>query len=449
MKKDNKASILFFSENMKNSIPFSLDPHITSDKVYSTYEQDIKKIISEEYPNSKPEDFDFYLIDTNQLKTNKAISRVKLFRNLALYNLLQGSNIYLFYMPVNPIDNSGRMRTRNKILEDRRNISSNDKLVEIQKGYLTNKIVDNLYTNKMIYYFDYNKKTFINYKANLNNIQLTIPARNETIELKGITRMECGDINLPRLTYILEQKNKIVPKYFIVMTTAVTQIILGCKNQDSFEKWKNAINLAINKCQTFLKDLEYQMEINNSKNSIADISHGIFEHFFEYEKLLKIDERNKILNLIFNDKKIAKIIGNSILYKKAIKNKNYKEGFIKLNEIIDIIDKNNKDNNGEKNNINNFIKQESYNKYLDVYNKAKDLICNQKIEELGKILKEDLLEENINYLNKSDTFDKGSQKQIKYNIKKIENNFFSYTFMETLNFKDENSFLLLDKENKV
>ena len=141
--KDGKRK-LYFSLDMKNFITYLLDQNTTCDKIYQDNNSSIESKLSE-LNNKKAIDlsnFDFFLIDLKEIKKTQGyfLQKIKLNRNILIYNFLQNQKTILCFLPTNPINQETVIKT----IEDKTK-NSNERLLEMKKKYLKDKIVDNIF----------------------------------------------------------------------------------------------------------------------------------------------------------------------------------------------------------------------------------------------------------------------------------------------------------------
>ena len=90
------------------------------------------------------------------------------------------------------------------------------------------------------------------------------------------------------------------------------------------------------------------------------------------------------------------LIKEIFIFQNLIENKNYYEGILKLYEILNEINKNNKEKNKEKKSyISEIINEVQLFKYVNIYNQANDLMKKENKKQLEITLKSSLFNDSI------------------------------------------------------
>jgi hypothetical protein len=256
------------------------------------------------------------------------------------------------------------------------------------------------------------------------------------------------------MTEYLQVKSGDFPSYFIIITTFDNQITIGLKNEEKLINWKNGLDSVLAYYKTFTTDIDFKININNLKKKLLENEKGVINDTLIYENLLKNPQKKKIFYSLFEDEKLPKLIEGIITYQNSIHNNNYKEGIFKLYEILDMVNQNEKEENqSKKSDISKIINKESLNKYADIYNKANNLIAQNNNEELKDVLKSNLFDDSLFYLNElyiiptlnkfKEEFKELSQTYGKSNERKNIESLIAYYFMKSYKMTDEKSVLEL------
>ena len=386
--KDGKRK-LYFSIDMKNFITYLLDQNTTCDKIYQDNKSSIESKLSELNNNQSIElsNFDFYLIDLKEIKKTPGyfLPKIKLNRNILIYNFLQNQKTILCFLPTNPIS----LEQGIKPFEDRIKIS-NEKLLEMKKNYLSDKTVDNIFNNREVFLYDYETKIFNKAKATLNEMKFTVQGKTDIIiYIQDIISIDYCDVNHP-LIGILSINGGFKPSFYIVLKSKDNQWIIGIKREEKFNLLKSGFEFAFFKFNVFQNDINFNITINYLKNSIAQ----------KEEKYIISP-----INLI-KEENLKKLVKDILIYKKMILNNNYDKAKEKLDEII-------------KQYINASNKF-SENKIEENNDSSKDLLkrdlFDDLIEEINKLYKNHSLKQLNQDKDTNDTNEKAKDEKYRENI---------------------------------
>ena len=454
--KDGKRK-LYLTIDMQNYILYNFDEKTTCESILKENQKLISSKLSSMNNNINIDlnNYDFFLIDLKNIKKpiSGSITKIKINNCKNLYNFLQNPKTILCYLQKSNMNMELNINERKNNLENKISVLKNDELLETRNNYLLNKTIEDFYTNKTIFLYNYDTRTFIKSKGNLSKKQFTIRGKTDKFilikDIKSI--MYCTKEN--PMVNSLENSSATSLPYYIIIKTNEEQIIIGLKNEDKINKWKEGFDSVIASYKNFTTDLDYQISINNMIKNISENEKKIIDDTLIFENLLKNKEKKKIFYSIFEDKKVAKLIDYIYIYQYSIKNNNYKEGILKLYEILDMINKNNEEKNPEKKSkISEIITKERLIKYLGIYNKANE-ITNK--EDIKNILKCDLFDDSIFYLNQlfvmpylkkyKEEFCNLSQTNNKSDIQKSIQSLIAYFFLNIYQMNEKNSFLDLSQ----
>ena len=454
--KDGKRR-LYLTLDMQSFIPYTLEEKTTCESIFNEHKKSISSKLSSMNNNQNIDlnNYDFYLIDLKNIKRplSGPVTKIKLNIYINVYNFLQNPKTILCFLQKNNVNIEEKIAERQKNLENKISVLNNDELIQTRNNYLLNKTSEDFFTNKTIFLFNYQNNTLIKSKGNLSEKQLTIHGKiDKIILIKDIKSIMYCDKDNPMITILCIPSSSSLPFYIIIKTND-EQVIIGLKNDDKNNKWKAGLEFVMANYKNFTTDLDYQVNINNMIKNISENEKRIIEDTLIYENLLKHVDKKKIFYSMFEDKKIAKLIEDMYIYQNSINNNNYKDAIIKLYEILDMINKNNAEKNPEKKSkISEIITKERLIKYLDIYNKVNELTNKENIKNL---LKDDLFEDSILYLNKlyiipclkkyKEEFSKLSQTNKKSNIRKNIQSLISFFLLKIYEMKEQNSFLELNE----
>lgn len=388
---------LYFSIDLQHFITYSLDANTTCRIILDINKSQIESKLIKLQKNSKVDlsDYDFYLIDLKEIKKSQGyfLSRIKLNRNIQIFNFLQNPKTILCFLP--KIQNENQNLVNNKS-EYRLNID-NEKLKEMKKNYLNDKQVENFFVNKTIFLYDFDTKIYNKLKGNLSEKQFTIHGKPDTIiYIQDIASIQYCDMKNP-IVEALIVKSGFKPPFNIILKTDENQWILGLKNEQKLNKWRNGFNFVFINLNFFKNDINFRMEMNDLKNAICQKEKEIINTPFDSDNFLKNKFKKKLFYKHFPDKKIAKLVDDIFIYKEFIKNSNFNQALIKLNEIL----QNNKDENkNTKSKIGKIITDEKISKLKDIYNKANDIMNEENKVPIKELLKDDLFNDIFEELNK-------------------------------------------------
>lgn len=438
----NEKRKLFLNIEMTNFILYNFDKNTIGEKILEENKLELEKILK----TKNLDDFNFYLIDTKGFKKNqKNITKLKIKNNVFFWIFIQNQKASLFFLPKTSIQNE---QNTNKIPKKK----LEDELLEKRNNYLDNKNSENSYSTKNIsisvYFYDYNNRLYIKYSSTLNDKQLTIHGKPDIIiKIQNIISKIYCDAKNPMVDHLFISSGP-KPSYFIIIKTNDAQHIIGFKNNDKFKVLKNGLDSAITKYNNFKTDIDLEININKLKKEITQSEYNIIDNYLELTDFLKNNQKMKIFFSLFEDKKIPKLIYDITLYQYSIKKNNYKEAIIKLYEILDMINQNNNETDkNKKSKICEVINNEKLNAYLNIYNKANNLINLQNNQELKNILKFNLFDESMILLNQKfiipalDDYKKPSQINDKTEARKNLLDLVCNYYLKLFNMNHKDSFL--------
>ena len=393
--KDGKRK-LYFSLDMQNFITYTLDQNTTCDIIYETNKSLIEKELQKINKNSNIDltNFDFFLVDLKEIKKSPGyfLSKIKLNRNILIYNFLQNPKTILCFMQKTPFNQDQGF----KRFEDKHQIN-NDKLLEMKNKYLNDKHVENFFVNKTIFLYDYKAKIYSKLKGNLSEKQFTIHGKTDTIiYIQDILSITYCDIKHP-LIDILTVNSGYKPPFYIVMKSEENQWIIGFKNEEKLKKWKNGFDFVLINLNFFMNDINFNIEINDLKNSIAQKDTKVINDPIIINNLVDNKYKKVILYKYIKDKKILKLVEDILIYKKLILSDNYDKGIKKFKEIFENIKEENKNN---KSSIKKVLTEERITEYLNIYKTINDLPKGESNDNLKKLLKVDLFDNAFEEINK-------------------------------------------------
>ena len=390
----NEKRKLFLNIEMTNFILFNYDKNTIGEKILEENKLELEKILK----TKNLDDFNFYIIDTKVIKKNqKNITKLKIKNNVFISYFIQNQKAGLFFLPKTTIQNEPNT---NKIPKKK----VEDELLEKRNNYLDNKNSENSSSTKNIsisvYLYDYNNKLYTKFSSTLNDKQLIIHGKPDIIiKIQNIKSKEYCDVKNPMVgTLLITSGPK--PSYFIILKTNDAQHIIGFKNIDKFKTLKTGLDSAIDKYNNFKTDIDLEINIYKLKKEITQSEYNIIDNYLELTDFLKNNLKMKIFFSLFDDEKIPKLIYDITLYQYSIQNNNYKKAIIKLYEILDMVNQNNNETDkNKKSKICEVINNEKLNVYLNIYNKANNLINQENNQDLKNILKFNLFDESMTLLN--------------------------------------------------
>ena len=396
--KDGKRK-LYFSLDMQNFILYTLDQKTTCDKIMESNKNAIISKFTKLYnnPNVDLTNFDFYLIDLKELKKiqGKFISRIKLNRSLNIYNFLQNPKTILCFMPIIPKNQDQSIK---RITEDKSHLN-NKQYEEMKNKYLNDKQIDNFFVNKTVFVYDFEHKIHNKLKANLSIKQFTIHSKPETIiYIQDIASINYYDAKHP-LFSALTVKSGYKPPYYIALKTDENQWMIGLKTEEKLKKWKKGFDFVFINMKCFKDDINYNIEMNNLSNSIAQKEGKIINAPMDIDNFMNNKYRKILLYKHIKDKKALELIEDISSYKKLILSKDFNKATDKLNEIIA---KNKEANKNKKSNVGKILQPEKITEFKDLYNKAQEIIKSNNKDTLRDLLKPDLFDNVFNELVKFD-----------------------------------------------
>ena len=428
--KDSKRK-LYFSLDMKNFITYLLDQNTTCDKIYQDNNSSIESKLSE-LNNKKAIDlsnFDFFLIDLKEIKKTQGyfLQKIKLNRNILIYNFLQNQKTILCFLPTNPINQETVIKT----IEDKTK-NSNERLLEMKKKYLKDKIVDNIFNNRTIFLYDYTSKIFNKTKASLNEYKFTIHGKTDIIiYIQDILSVNYCNANHP-LIEILAINGGYKPPFYIILKSNENQWILGFKREEKLKLFKSGFDFAFINLNFFMNDINFNIEINDLKSSISQKEEKNINAPINLNNSADNKFKKYILNKNNKDNKLLQLLKGILIYKDLIKGKNYNKAKFKLDEIINICKEENKN---EKSNFKKFITDEKISQYLNISNKFNENKIEENKELSKNLLKSELFDDILEEVNK--LFINGTISE------KFKENVISYNLLLDYNSQSKDTFLEL------
>ena len=220
--------------------------------------------------------------------------KIKLNKNLRLSFFLQNPKTILCFLQKNSFDIESRINSFNIMIDDDiKNNKENEKLLETKKNYLINKQIDYFYENKTLYLYSYKNKLYIKCKGNLSEKQLLIHGKDEIVvyiqEIKSLIFCDAKNPMVENLQVVSGFR----PPYFMIIKTNETQIILGLKNEEKLKSWRSGMNSVITNYKNFTTDIDFKVNINDLKKSIAENETSVIDDSLIYENLLKNHQKKK------------------------------------------------------------------------------------------------------------------------------------------------------------
>ena len=435
--KDGKRK-LYFTIDMQSFILYNLNKKTTCEIILKENKEQIQRKI----PNVNLDDYDFFLIDLKSIKKNQTnTTKVRVLPNMQIYDLLQNQKTILCFLQKNQAKNEANMKTNNnkKIDLDEKERKKVDKIKEMKKNYLNNKICDIIYTDK-IFLYDYNNNIFNKLKASLSEKQLTIHGKSEiTIYIQDIKTIKYCDSNDSMLSVLLVNSGS-KPPFFMIITTNDTQHIIGCKAKDRQMAWKSKLDILMSNYKNFTTDIDFSENIKDLKRYITSYENNIIindkrsNELDDLNKLNELFELNDDLNNYFNDienkkkfyslfedKKIPEIIENIYIYRNCINKKEYGNALNYLYNILCMI--NSQKDTNKKSTINEIINKEKFNVLCKIYN------------DVNNTKNKNLL--NINLFDEILSDFKNKGKNLRSDVQKLPTCY----FMKLLDMNYNNSFL--------
>ena len=447
--KDGKRK-LYFSLDMQNFITYTLEQKTTCDNIYkenvNLIESNCKKLYNDS--NIDLSNFDFFLIDLKDIKKSQGyfLSKIKLNRNLYIYNFLQNPKTILCFMP------KSQIKIRKNINKCNDNIyqKENEKFVEIKNKYLNDKHVEDFFVNKTVFLYDYKTKIYNKYKANLSEKQFTIhtPKKDTIIYAQDILSINYYEMDHP-LINTLTVNSGFKPPIYAIMKSEENQWVMGFKLKEKIKKWKKGFDFVLINLAFFNNDIDFNIEINNLKKEISQNESKIITEPINRENIMNNKYRKILFYKFIKNKKILEIVECVLKYKKYILNKDYEKATNKIGEIIainEIVNKN------EKKDIDIIITEEKINELLNLYNKLNEILKEKNKNILEDLLKYELFDnifEEINKLyidpviNKINKEISNDDSNIDLNTKIHLENIVAYNYLQNYNMEKIDSFLEL------
>ena len=409
--KDGKRK-LYFSQDMHNFITYTLDQKTTCETIFNNNKGLITSTFMKLYNDPKIDlsNYDFYLIDLKEIKRNFR-TRIKLNRKIPIYNFLQNPRTILCYLKIIPLNQDQSIK---RITEDKSHLN-NQQYEEMKKNYLNDKQIENFFINKTIFLYDFDKSIYNKLKANLSIKQFTIHSKPETIiHIQDIASINYYDANHPLFSSLIV-KSGYRPPYYILLKTDENQWMIGLKNEEKLKKWKRGFDFVFINMNFFKSDINFNIEMNDLSNSIGQNEGKIITDPINIDNFLNNKYRKILLYKHIKDKKAFELIEDIFLYKKFILNNDFDKAIEKL---IEIIGKNKEANKNKKSNIGKILKAEKIAEYKELYIKANEIIQSANKDKLKDLLKPDLFENIFNELVKIEInplFDKLKKELSEYN----------------------------------
>ena len=448
--KDGKRK-LYFTIDMQNFISYNLEQKTNCEIIFEENKNIIYSKLCEINNNSKINlnNYDFFLVDLKGIKKtqNNTFTKLKLKRKIYIYNFLQNPKTILCFLLKNKVNNDLRIKNRNKILDDKTNINDNEKLLKIKNNYLMDKQNPDFYQNKSIFLYNYETNLFNTLKANLSENKLTIHGKiDKIINVKDIITDSISYSDKNPMVSSIYVSNGFRPSFYIVFKTNDEQIIMGLKNEKKKKTWEDGLRFVIDNYLFFTTNIDYNMKLNSLKNDILENETKIIEDSMIYENLLKNEEKKNIFYSIFEDEIVVKLIKDIFIFQNLIENKNYYDGILKLYEILNEINKNNKEKNKEKKSyISEIINEVQLFKYVNIYNQANDLMKKENKKQLENTLKSSLFNDSIIPFFKKKKKQYKELLERKTDVRRKIQSLLGFYFLKFYEFNIKDSFLYLNE----
>ena len=396
--KDGKRKLYlsYLSLDLQNFITYTLDQNTTCDIIYENNKNLIESKLTELYKGSNIDftNFDFFLIDLKEIKKTPGyfVSKIKLNRNILIFNFLQNPKTILCFMPNNKIVQDKQFK-RN---EEKYQIN-NDKLLEMKKNYLNGKQVGKIINNEQLFLYDYVTKIYTKTKGSLSEKEFTIHGKTDIIiHIQDILTITYCDINHPFID-ILTVESEYKPPFYIFMKTEENQWVIGFKNEEKLKKWKNGFDFTFINLRFFMNDINFNIELNDLKNSIAKKESKVINDPIKINDLAEDKYKKIILYKYIKDKKVLKLVEDILIYKKMILSEDNENSINKFNEIIE---NNKKENQNPNSLIGKIMTNERITTFIDISNKLNEISKGENKEEIKNILKIDLFDSIFDEINK-------------------------------------------------
>ena len=395
--KDGKRKLYLSNSSLdfQHFVTYTLEQNTTCEIIFENNKIAIKSKFQELFKNTNIDltNFDFFLVDLKEIKKTPGyfVSKIKVNWNILIYNFLQNPKTILCFMPKHPIkEDKGIKRIKEKYQ------MNNDELLEMKKNYLNGKQVDNFLINQTIYLYDYITKIYTKLNGNLSEKQFTIHGKTDIIiYIQDILSIKYVDVNHPFID-ILTVNSGYKPPFYIIMKTEENQWIIGLKNEEKLKKWMNGFDFVLINLRSFMNDINFNIELNDLKNSIAQKESRVISDPIKIDNLADDKYKKFILYKYVKDKKILKLIEDILLYKKIILSDNNENSINIFNEII----KNIKSENTNKNSpIGKIMTNERISQFIDISNKLNEIAKGENKEEIKNILKIDLFDKIFDEIN--------------------------------------------------
>jgi hypothetical protein len=446
--KDGKRK-LYFTVDMQKFIYYNLDPKTTCDIIL----KENKAQIQMKFPNENLDNYDFFLIDLKGMKKGQTnTTKVRVDNEILLYYFLQNPKTILCFLQKNQVKHESNIKAKNKNKnkEEEKNLKQ-DKIKEMKKNYLTDKVLDNIFNNKTLFLYNYDSKSFVKLKANLNEKQLTIHGKNEIIiYIQDITTIAYCSSKDPRIEILLVKDNSKLP-YYMIITTTESQYIIGFKSEEKKKDWEAKLNLVIDNYRNFTTDIDFTMNIKDLEKDIISNENNIILNSLNLNNYFNNNEKRKIFYSIFQDKKIPELIEKINSYRNSINQNNYKNAMDELYNILIMVNQNNdqKESN-KKSKLTEIINKEKFNSFHNIYQSANN---SNNADDVKKILNINLFDEIISNLsntyinpalnNFEEDFKKPSQTIDKTDSRKVVQSLPTHYFMKLFDINSNDSFLEL------
>ena len=393
--KDGKRK-LYFSLDMQNFITYVLDPKTTCKTILEKNKTSIESKISQLYKNKKIDltFFDFFLIDLKEIKKSQGnfLPKIKLDNNIYIYNFLQNPKTILCFMEKIPINLEQKININ---IEDKLK-TENKKFEEMKIKYLNDKQIDNFFVNKTIFIYDYKAKIYNKFKGNLSEKQFTIHGKTESIiYIQDILSISYCDIKNPIISTLVV-KSGYNPPFYIILKSEENQWIIGLKTEEKLKKWKNGFDFVLINLNFFINDIDFNIKINNLKNSISQKESQIIKGPLTIDNLVNDKFRKIIFYKNIKDIKILQLVEDVLIYKKMILSENYNKA---KEKFLEIFNNNKEENKKKRTNVGKIITIEKVDEYSSIIEKLKE-IKEEDIDKLKELLKPDLFDNIFEEINK-------------------------------------------------
>ena len=388
----SKSIPLFFTEDNTESISIEITPEKTISQIYFENINQISVIqakIFQKKPLTKF-NFCFYLYSPQDSSIRIKLNNSSIpYKQLIQKNLIE--NYSLFYTINENYNYDASIHRRlnslmNKNPEEKNSekpfsdetyvinfVSPYNKIVdgEIEKySYSQNKFIKifiYIDTNKIMYKESFNKKENIN-NNHYNNISL----QNlwNVIPLENIASINNNSFDGIVTNFI--DINKFKEKSFMIKTFNKENIILKANDKNEKEIWFNELKNTIEKVKTDKIFFKFNNEINDISKKIYLNNIKFIYKLIGIKGIICFKNSRKFFFSNYKNKNIEKIVESCVEYKYNVIKKNNFKALDNIKCIGDIIEINKIKNSKkfkedeEKNNLNDFIDEETYLKISNI-----------------------------------------------------------------------------------